>query len=48
LEVVSNAIITDDTIHAHQESKKKNALAGPYGSAPSKYQMVCAPHHNPP
>jgi hypothetical protein len=47
LELVSNAIIADDSIHAHQESKKKKALAAPSGSAPHKYQMVCAPHHHP-
>jgi hypothetical protein len=43
LELVSNAIITDDAIHAHQESKKKKALAAPSGSAPPKYRMFCAP-----
>jgi hypothetical protein len=48
LELVSNAIITDDTNHAHQESKKKKALPAPAGSAPHKYRMVCAPHHHPP
>jgi hypothetical protein len=37
LELVSNAIIADDAIRAHQESKKKKALAAPPGSAPSKY-----------
>jgi hypothetical protein len=48
LELVSNAIITDDTIHAHQESKKKKkVLTAPSVSAPHKYQMVCAPCHNP-
>jgi hypothetical protein len=48
LELVSNAIIADDANRAHQESKKKKALAAPAGSAPHKYQMVCAPHHHPP
>jgi hypothetical protein len=48
LELVSNTIIADDTIRAHQESKKKKALAAPSGSAPHKYRMVCAPHHHPP
>jgi hypothetical protein len=48
LELVSNAIIAYDTIHAYQESKKKKALAAPAGSAPHKYRMVCAPHHHPP
>jgi hypothetical protein len=37
LELVSNTIIADDTICAHQESKKKKALAAPAGSAPHKY-----------
>jgi hypothetical protein len=40
LELVSNAIIADDGIHAHQESKKKKALADPSGSAPHKYQIM--------
>jgi hypothetical protein len=48
LELVSNAIIADDAIHAHQESKKKKALVAPSGNAPTKYQMVCALRHNPP
>jgi hypothetical protein len=48
LELVSNAIIANDANRAHQESKKKKALAAPAGSAPHKYQMVCAPHHHPP
>jgi hypothetical protein len=47
MKLVSNAIIVDDTIRAHQESKKK-ALAAPSGSAPHKYRMVCAPPHHPP
>jgi hypothetical protein len=47
LELVSNAIIVDDVICAHQESKKNKALAAPSGSAPPKYQMVCAPHYHP-
>jgi hypothetical protein len=46
-ELVSNAIMADDTIHAHQESKKKKVLAAPSSSAPHKYRMVCAPHHHP-
>jgi hypothetical protein len=37
LELVSNAIIADDANRAHQESKKKKALAAPVGSAPHKY-----------
>jgi hypothetical protein len=48
LELVSNTTIADNTIYAHQKSKKKKALAAPSGSAPHKYQMVCAPHHHPP
>jgi hypothetical protein len=48
LELVSNAIIADEANHAHQESKKKKALAAPAGSAPHKYWMVCASHHHPP
>jgi hypothetical protein len=47
LELVSNAIITDDANRAHQESKKKKALAALAGSAPHKYRMVCTPHHHP-
>jgi hypothetical protein len=47
LELVRNAIIVDDTICAHWEIIKKKALAAPSRSAPSKYQMVCAPRHNP-
>jgi hypothetical protein len=37
LELVSNAIIADDTIHAYRESKKKKASAAPAGSASHKY-----------
>jgi hypothetical protein len=48
LELVSNAIIVDDSIRAHQESKKKKALTAPSGSAPHNYRMVYAPHHHPP
>jgi hypothetical protein len=48
LELVSNAVITDDTIRAHQESKKKKTLAAPSISTPHKHQMVCAARHNPP
>jgi hypothetical protein len=48
LELVSDAIIADDTIRAYRESKKKKALAAPAGSAHHKYRMVCAPHHHPP
>jgi hypothetical protein len=49
LKFVSNAIIADDANRAHQESKKKKkALVALDGSAPHKYQMVCASHHHPP
>jgi hypothetical protein len=48
LELVSNAIIADDTNRAHQESKKKKALVAPAGSAPQKDRMIRAPHHHPP
>jgi hypothetical protein len=41
LDIVSSAIIVDDTIRAHRESKKKKALAAPSGSAPTKYRMLC-------
>jgi hypothetical protein len=41
LELVSNAIITDDAIRDHWESKKKKALVAPSVSAPSKYRIVC-------
>jgi hypothetical protein len=48
LELVSNTIIVDDAIRAHQESKKKKVLATPSDSAPHKYRMVGAPHCHPP
>jgi hypothetical protein len=44
LEFISNAIIVDDVIHAHKESKKQKAVAAPSGTAPPKYQMVYASH----
>jgi hypothetical protein len=43
LEFVSNVMITDDTIRAHKETKKRKAVATPSGSAPPKYRMVY--HH---
>jgi hypothetical protein len=46
LELMSNAIIVDDANYAHQESKKKKALAASTGNAPHKYRMVCAIHHH--
>jgi hypothetical protein len=42
-EFVSNAIITDDAIHAHKESKKRKVVAAPSDSAPLKYRMVYPP-----
>jgi hypothetical protein len=42
-EFVSNVMITDDAIHAHKETKKRNAVAAPSSSAPPKYRMVY--HH---
>jgi hypothetical protein len=47
LELLSNAIIADDAIHAHLESKNKKAYAAPSISAPHNNHMVCAPHHHP-
>jgi hypothetical protein len=40
LEFVSNVMITDDTICAHKETKKRKGVTAPSGSAPPKYQMV--------
>jgi hypothetical protein len=48
LELVSNAVIVDDAICAHQKSKKKKAFSAPSGSASHKYRMVGASHHHPP
>jgi hypothetical protein len=42
-EFVSNVMITDDAICAHKETKKRKAMAAPFGSAPLKYRMVY--HH---
>jgi hypothetical protein len=47
-EFVSNAIIPDNAIRAHQESKKKEAMTVPSDNAPHKFRIVCAPHYNPP
>jgi hypothetical protein len=44
LEILSNAIIMDDAIHAHKEGKKWKVVAAPSGSAPSKYRLVYPPH----
>jgi hypothetical protein len=35
---VSNVMITDDTIRAHKETKKRKAAAVPSGSAPPRYR----------
>jgi hypothetical protein len=48
LELVSNAIIADDAILAHQKSKQEEGFGSPPGSVTDKYRMVCAPHHHPP
>jgi hypothetical protein len=48
LELMSNAIIADDVIHAYRESKKKKASVAPAGSAPHTYWVICAPYHHPP
>jgi hypothetical protein len=36
-ELVSNAIIVDNAIHTHKETKKRKAMVAPSGSAPPKY-----------
>jgi hypothetical protein len=43
LEFVSNAMIADDAIRAHKETKKRKTMATPSSRAPSKYRMVY--HH---
>jgi hypothetical protein len=43
-EFLSKAIIAHNTICAHQEVKKRKAMAAPSGSAPSKYQVVHLAH----
>jgi hypothetical protein len=40
---VSNVIITDDTIRAHTETKKRKDVTAPSRSAPLRYQTVY--HH---
>jgi hypothetical protein len=42
-EIISNAIIMDDKIHVHKESKKRKVLAVSSSSAPPKYRMVYLP-----
>jgi hypothetical protein len=43
-ELLSNAIIADNTIYAHKEGKKRKAMAAPFGSYPLKYQVVYPSH----
>jgi hypothetical protein len=43
LEFVSNAIIADDAIRAHKETKKRKVVVAPSGSTPPKYRMVYPP-----
>jgi hypothetical protein len=40
LEFVNNVIITDDAIRTHKETKKRNVVAAPSGSAHLKYRTV--------
>jgi hypothetical protein len=44
-EFLSNAIIVDDTIHAHKEGKKRKVMTTPSGSPP-KYRIIYAPCNN--
>jgi hypothetical protein len=44
LELVSNAIIMDDVISAHNEGKKRKIMVASSSSAPSKYHVVYVPH----
>jgi hypothetical protein len=41
---ISNVMITDDAIRAHNETKKRKVVAVPSSSAPPKYQTVY--HHD--
>jgi hypothetical protein len=43
LEFISNIMITDDAIRAHEKTKKRKVVTAPSGSAPSKYRTVY--HH---
>jgi hypothetical protein len=46
---LSKAIIANNVIRAHQEGRKRNAMAAPSGSAPPKYRVVHPTHvTNPP
>jgi hypothetical protein len=44
-EFVSDVMITDNTIRAHKETKKRKVVAAPFSSAPLKYRTVY--HHSP-
>jgi hypothetical protein len=45
LDFVSNAIITDDKIRAHKESKKRKVVTTSSNSAPPKYRLEYPPPH---
>jgi hypothetical protein len=45
LEFVNNVMIMDNAIRIHKETKKRNAVAAPSGSAPLKYRTMY--HHGP-
>jgi hypothetical protein len=42
---ISNAIIVDDKIHAHKESKKRKVMVASSSSAPPNYRVVYPPPH---
>jgi hypothetical protein len=44
-EFVSNVVIADDVIRAHNDEKKRNTVAAPSDNAPPRYRMVY--HHGP-
>jgi hypothetical protein len=43
LDFISNAIITDDKIRAHKESKKRKVVTTSSNSAPPKYRVEYTP-----
>jgi hypothetical protein len=45
LKFVNNVMIMDNAIRVHKETKKRNAVAAPSGSAPLKYRTMY--HHGP-
>jgi hypothetical protein len=45
LELVNNVMIMDNAIRVHKETKKRNVVAAPSGSAPLKYRTMY--HHGP-